>query len=272
MLEARLMQAGVLKRILDALKDLVNEVNFDCSAAGISLQAMDTSHVSLVSLMLRPDGFLYYRCDRNIRMGINLTHLAKVLKCANNEDQLTIKAEDPNPTDTVTFLFESKDGDRVSDFDIKLMEFETDRLGIPDMEYLATVTMSSVEFQRICRDIAVIGDTVTISVKKDEVRFSVSGDLGTGNISCKHSTSTAVDKADSSAPPSITTISLREPVTLSFALRYLNFFTRATSLSQDVSLQLSPEAPLAVAYNIVDLGSIKYYLAPKVDEPGSSSS
>lgn len=36
------------------------------------LQAMDNSHVSLVSLTLRSDGFDKYRCDRNISMGMNL--------------------------------------------------------------------------------------------------------------------------------------------------------------------------------------------------------
>jgi len=39
------------------MKDLVTDANFDCSNTGITLQAMDSSHVSLVSLMLRRDGF-----------------------------------------------------------------------------------------------------------------------------------------------------------------------------------------------------------------------
>ena len=30
---------------------------------------MDSSHVSLVALSLRADGFAHYRCDRNISMG-----------------------------------------------------------------------------------------------------------------------------------------------------------------------------------------------------------
>jgi proliferating cell nuclear antigen len=42
------------------------------------------------------------------------------------------------------------------------------------------------------------------------------------------------------------TIKLDEPVTLTFALRYLNFFTKASSLSDDVSLSLSPDVPLMV--------------------------
>lgn len=72
MFEARLVQGSLWKKILEATKDLLNEAIYDCTSTGISLQAMDSSHVSLVSLNLRSDGFDTYRCDRNLSMGINL--------------------------------------------------------------------------------------------------------------------------------------------------------------------------------------------------------
>lgn len=72
MFEARLVQGSLMKKFMDAMKDLVKEANWDCTTTGISLQAMDTSHVSLVSLLLRSDGFDPYRCDRNLTMGINM--------------------------------------------------------------------------------------------------------------------------------------------------------------------------------------------------------
>lgn len=72
MFEARLTNSLTFKKVLDAIKDLLNEASFDCSESGIQLQAMDNSHVSLVSLNLRSDGFDKYRCDRNLTMGMNL--------------------------------------------------------------------------------------------------------------------------------------------------------------------------------------------------------
>jgi proliferating cell nuclear antigen len=95
MFEARLTQGGLLKKLLDAVKDLVTDGNFDCSSTGFGLQAMDTSHVSLVSMMLRSDGFDHYRCDRNISMGMNLVNMAKMLKCANDKDIVTMKVGRP---------------------------------------------------------------------------------------------------------------------------------------------------------------------------------
>ena len=53
MLEARLSEASVLRKVLDAIKDLVKEANFDCNDTGIALQAMDDAHVALVTLLLK---------------------------------------------------------------------------------------------------------------------------------------------------------------------------------------------------------------------------
>jgi len=38
MFEARLGQATILKKILDAIKDLLNEATFDCSDSGIQVK------------------------------------------------------------------------------------------------------------------------------------------------------------------------------------------------------------------------------------------
>ena len=59
-------------QLLEAVKELIQEANFEVQAEGMSLQAMDGSHVSLVSLHLRSDGFEHFRCDRPFSMGMNL--------------------------------------------------------------------------------------------------------------------------------------------------------------------------------------------------------
>lgn len=105
MFEARLTHGSLLKKVLEAVKDLVTDANFDCSATGIALQAMDSSHVSLVALLLQAEGFDPYRCDRSISLGINLVSMSKILKCSENNDIITLKAEDAG--EDVVFVFES---------------------------------------------------------------------------------------------------------------------------------------------------------------------
>lgn len=64
MFEARLSNGAILKKLIEAIKDLVADVNFDISNEGINLQAMDSSHVALVVLQLRASEFDEFRCDR----------------------------------------------------------------------------------------------------------------------------------------------------------------------------------------------------------------
>lgn len=98
-----------------------------------ALQAMDNSHVALVSLKLVHDQFESYRCDRNIPLGVNVSHrgvacihdsvgcleerlwltlfsrqltsLTKILKCAKDNDVVTLKASDD--ADALGLVFES---------------------------------------------------------------------------------------------------------------------------------------------------------------------
>ena len=105
MFEARLPQGNVLKKVLEAIKDLVPNANWDCGSTGLTVQAMDSSHVSLVSLSMSSEGFDPYRCDRNITLGMDTSTLSKILKCASNDDSITIRAEDSG--DQVSFVFEN---------------------------------------------------------------------------------------------------------------------------------------------------------------------
>jgi proliferating cell nuclear antigen len=127
--------------------------------------------------------------------------------------------------------------DVVSDFSLKLIDIEGEHLGIPDMEYKAVVRMPSSQFQRICRNLSLMGDTVVISATKEGVKFSVAGEEK-GNITVKPNT-------DVSEDGEYTQIELTEEVTLTFALRYLNSFTKATPLSNIVTLSLSPDVRVA---------------------------
>merc|ERR1711878_23590 len=257
MFEARLIQGNLLKKVLESIKDLLKEAAWDCSDSGIQLQAMDNSHVSLVSVNLRADGFDKFRCDRQLSMGMNLTSMSKILRCAANDDIITIKAQDQ--ADTVTFMFESPNQEKMADYEMKLMNLDQEHLGIPETDYAAVIKMPSADFQRVIKDLSQFGESVVISCTKEGVKFSAAGDIGVGNI--KLAQTANVDKEEEAV-----SIEMQEPVTLTFACRYLNMFTKASCLAPQVTLSMSPEVPLVVEYKIGDIGHIRYYLAPKIED------
>ena len=59
-------------------------------------------------------------------------------------------------------------------------------------------------------------------------------------------------------------IALSEPVALTFSLKYLVNFCKASGLSTTVKLCLSNEVPLLVEYSLASNSYLRFYLAPKV--------
>lgn len=255
MVEVRLESATLFRKILDAIRDLVEEANIECNEEGLSLQAMDASHVALVALNLLGSGFDSYKCPNEVTLGVNVGSIQKILKCGDTTDNLTLRSNEENSE--LKFTFENSTSDRFFEFSLSLMDIEVEHLAIPESEPDAVITLSSAEFSRICRDLTQFGDTVKISVTGKTITFAVAGNTGNGSIVLSNFAAT---KGDSQV-----SIQCESPLELSFALKYLNYFTKASSLADTVELQLSNDRPLLVQYKLPDdAGSIKYYLAPKV--------
>lgn len=255
MFEARLNEALVLKKVIEAIKDLVTDVNFEVTVEGLTVQAMDASHVALVALLLKASEFESYRCDRPQTLGISVTNLAKLIKIAANDDSVVLRAEDD--ASFLTLIFEGRSDDKVSEFNLNLLTLDSEHLGIPDQEYSAVVTMSAGEFTRICRELTQITDTLNINVDKNNIKFAVNGDIGGGSITLKRN--------DTEKAEERTSLEVSEPVSMAFALRYLNLFNKASSLGDTVILSMSPEVPIVVQFGF-QIGELKYFLAPKISE------
>merc|ERR1712137_603297 len=142
-LEVHLQHAVLLKKVVDAMKDLCKDVNFDCNEKGLQVQSMDSSHVALVSLFLRESAFSEFKCDRPSSLGMNVDSLSKILKICGPNDSLKLKYA--NDADTVNFQCETSEEDRIVDFDLKLMQIESDPMEIPEQQYKVIAKLPSSE-------------------------------------------------------------------------------------------------------------------------------
>ncbi|ODQ59442.1 hypothetical protein WICANDRAFT_69788 [Wickerhamomyces anomalus NRRL Y-366-8] len=256
MLEAKFDEAILFKRIIDAFKDTVQLCNFNCTEHGITVQAVDDSRVLLVSLLVGEDAFQTYRCDRNITLGVDLSSLAKVLKCGNNSDSLTLIAEDS--PDSVLVVFEDTVKDRISEYSLKLMDIESDFLNIDDMDYDSVITLPAVDFQKICRDLSQLSDSLTVLVTKDTVKYVANGDIGSGSVIVKPFTD--LEKTENSVK-----VELNKAVNLTFGLKYLLDVIKGTSLSSTITIKLADKTPALFEFKLPS-GYLRFYLAPKFDE------
>ena len=143
---------------------------------------------------------------------------------------------------------------------MKLFQIENEHMEIPEQHYKVVAKLPSSEFQKICRDLKEFGETLHLTGDKDGLKFVVSGDIGSGNVLLK--------PRETEKPEEKVSLTVHEPVTAAFALRYLVNFSKASPLCGSVTLGFAPDAPLLVQYDLEteDNGHMKFYLAPKIDE------
>jgi proliferating cell nuclear antigen len=102
-------------------------------------------------------------------------------------------------------------------------------------------------------------EPVAIEATKEGVKFSCTGDIGSGAVTIRQHSNVEKPEQDVS-------IELSEPVTLTFSLKYLVNFCKASGLSSKVRLSMSQEVPLLVEYPLAGSSYLRFYLAPKVCE------
>ena len=211
---------------------------------------MDSSHVALVSLNLTASGFASYKCEQPITFGVSITNLAKVLRLASNDDQVRMSSQD------LQIEFRNKRAEKRIEFELNLITLDSDHLGIPETNYASEITMNSFDFTRLCKELHALSETVQIEASMVALKFSVDGEVGRGRVIIE----TGVEEIKKPGHAKF------ESVNLSFALRYLNMFNKASGLCNTVKLQLAADTPLVVEYDIDTLGTLRYYLAPKISE------
>lgn len=246
MVVARL-KSVIFKIIVDAVSEIVDTVVMDFGEKGVTMQAMDASHVSLCVLQLNNEGFNEYTCDSPKNIGVSLANMSKIFKCTSSEDDLEIQVKD---TDKMQLHF--KGPARSSEFEMRLMEIDSEYLQIPEVDYDCVVTMPSSEFQKMVKDVAVMGDTCSIEVNKEGMTFSADGDIGQARF--QPVDNDAID------------IELTNVTRCKFANKYLQMFTKASPLCKKVILRMSADNPMCIEYEIPGLGVLKYYLAPKIED------
>merc|ERR1712024_32729 len=155
---------------------------------------------------------------------------------------------------------ESGEEDRIAEFQLKLMQIESEHMEIPEQQYKVIAKLPSAEFPKICRDLKEFGETMQMKASKEGITFSVQGDMGAGNVMLK--------PREAEKPEDKVSLTVYEPVTATFALRYLVNFAKAAPLSGTVELGLGPDAPMLVKYDLErsENGFLQFYLAPKIDE------
>ncbi|ELR17065.1 proliferating cell nuclear antigen, Nterminal domain containing protein [Acanthamoeba castellanii str. Neff] len=253
----RLENASVFKKMVGLVKDIVTDVNLVFDDRGMNMMSLDSSHVSLVEIKMFAGGFDEYECEVPVTLRVNIALMDKIMGLAGKDNSMTLLYV--HSDSIAQFVFENAAGDRQTEFGLKLLNIKSNILSIPEMEYNVVVITSSSEFKKKIDDLFKFSDTAIILAEKDEMHFALDGDIGNCKFTLKKNDNTDIE--------------INDPVSASFALRYLKNFANASVLCDRVTIRLIKGQPMRASYEMTNkkmgndndkLGTIAFYLAPKL--------
>jgi len=239
------IQASAVKSIFEVLKDILNDVNIYFQPDGMYIVTLDTARTSLVDMYLAADNFEEYSCEQEIIAGINISNTFKLLKTITNNDVLKIEINSKEHMD-IEIISESKNTN--THFQLKLLDINESRIEVPNVTMTSNTILPSADFQRLCRDMSNIGTDIEITRSGFDFRLKCNCDFASQEtcIKCPEESS---------------------EIGGLYSLRYLNIFTKATSMCASVQImQEEGNRFLILKYNVANLGDLKFYLATKVSE------
>ena len=253
--EAKTVQTGAVRTLIEALRSILVEMSLLFDADGIRMVAMDNTRTVLVHLRLHADKFekfSYNHTTPKFVIGVNTDHLYRIVRTATNDDTLSfyVDKDDPN---SLGILMENSEKKQVHKYKLNLLDRDEPDLQLPDTEFSARITMPSLDFQKICRDMTLLSaKTVDIKNIGNTLTFSCKGPFA----------SQTVTMGDTASEMSIAKKENDEIVSGTFSLPHLVLFTKCSNLSNNLEVHMKNDWFLMIRYVIANLGDIKLCLMP----------
>jgi proliferating cell nuclear antigen len=249
----RTVKASPIRTLVDAVKDILTEVNMEIDAAGIKIMAMDGTRTILVHMRLYADRFDEFFCTQKCILGVDFVNFNKMVKQIKNEDSLVLFMEKSNLS-RLGIRIMNGEKQMVTTKYLNLMELDIKPIEIPPVHFPSVITMPSLDFQNIVKDLLQLGDKVEIKSAENELSFRLEGgEFGSQETIC------VLPKKQT------------EIVQGYFGLKPLSLFTKCTAMSTDIMMFLKNNYPIIIEYSVAGLGEIKLALAPSTNRTEAAS-
>jgi len=256
--------AGTIKTLVDSLKEILvygslHFVPHDADGCGgkIRMAAVNPSCVAIVHLLLEGESFSRFHVERETAIGVNVMKLQKVVRAASANDVLNLYVTEAEPNRLCLAFENSKSRSRTL-YKMSLLDVESAPSAIDPQTFTCTVSLPSVEFQKIIRDMHVLqAEQIEIKAVGDEAFvIRCDGDL------CTRET---IFEAGASSDFSIAAQEKREILFGVYDAHFLSAFSRCSALDPRVTVMMARDRPLMLEYSVAGLGKIRLLLSDIVN-------
>jgi len=270
MLSAKMNDGKILKGVIDAVSAIIDETYFVADTNGVTLTAMDESHILLMSMTLPKEMFTGgFTCVNPVKVGINLEDMSKIMKRAGATDGIELKYE----KDSEKFGIVMK-GRGTRSFNTRLVEVDAEKIPPTaelDVMFNAKVTFDVNILDQAIKDAEIYGDTLDITITKEGIKMTAVSQVGdveymldNDHLDAADITTESVDKKTKK------TIGIPNAHGI-FTLNFLKHILKMSAICDKVTLSLAENAPVKVEFDIIvpeiaTKGRVFYFLAPRVEE------
>jgi proliferating cell nuclear antigen len=236
-----------LRAVVEAIKPIVDEAVFTATSEGITFRAMDASHVSLLDISWKRDGFIEYECNEGeVTFGVRIDELLKLLRRIDREQQVEISIADGEMQLTAS------EGKRTRNYKLKLLDASKSETPVPKLSFNTRVTMLYDALVNALKDIDVISSIVEIYTNESMIKFYGKGDAGDAEVVYWKDENTSIEM-----------FNVKESIT-TYSLEYLLQMLNAVD-ADNVILEYSSKMPLRLQFLLPFRCDMQYYLAPRAE-------
>ena len=139
---------------------------------------------------------------------------------------------------------------------LNLLDISDEEINIPPAEFETELTLPTIDFQKLIRDMTNIGEFVDIKSAGSDLIFNCKGDFALQETILSE-TQGGLNFSVKSAP--------ELPIQGVFSLKYLVLFTKCTNLCNLIHMYIKNDYPLIIRHNVANLGDIKLCLSPNAE-------
>jgi proliferating cell nuclear antigen len=235
-----------LRAVVEAIKPIVDEAVFTANSEGITFRAMDASHVSLLDISWKRDGFLEYECNEEVTFGVRIDELLKLLRRIEKDTQVEISISDGEMQITTS------EGKRTRNYKLRLLDASKSETPVPKLSFNTRITMLYDALVNALKDIDVISSIVEIYTNEAMIKFYGKGDAGDAEVVYWKDENTNIEM-----------LNTKESKT-AYSLEYLLQMLNAVD-ADNVILEYSSKMPLRLQFLLPFRCDMQYYLAPRAE-------
>lgn len=247
LLEARFINIGEWKAILQAIGDIADEAMFICNQDGITFRGIDPSHVALLDITFPKSSFVFFDCHATF-FGIAVNDFKNILSSASNEDLVELIIDSPHK-----MKISIKGGIQMR-YDLNLIERSKVNTPIPKINGTSKISLSSFTLAKIMSNIERVSENVTISCISEKIQFLGSGIIGKAEVD--------IEKGD----PELSIFEIAKDSSSVYSLEYMAKIIRNIGkASINVNMEYGTQTPIKILFEMPSMTKVEYYLAPRIE-------